>query len=237
MHVRDNRAFENLGPVYAAIEQCDAFAAEFHLENSAHGDLGAALYLPEGVTLQSLIGPRRYPRLRRNFLKMAGIDLDMMSDMTPFTLVNVTDQAALAEEQSAALDQHLWDYASVRSRQMHGLETIEEQIQVLQNIPLDYQIKALLDMGRHMPRQRKQVEKLTKLYQEGNIRQLYQSTRKGLGPLRKPMLFERNRIMAQRWHAIASHTTLFAAVGAAHLSGGHGVIRLIKGMGWRVAKG
>lgn len=233
MHVRDNRAFAHLDGVYAAIEQCEAFAAEYHLGESEPQYLNDALQLPEGQTLPGLLGDRRYARLRRSMLKMSGIDLDQMPNIVPFALLNMADYSEFASDHEFSLDEHLWHFAAERAKEMRGLETFGEQIQVLQNIPLDHQVKALLDLSRHMPRHRRQMERLTRMYVEGNIRQLYQSSRKGLGKLRKPLLFERNRIMARRWDALARHTTLFAAVGAAHLGGGHGMIRLIKKMGWK----
>jgi uncharacterized protein len=234
MHVRDGRAFADLEPVYAAIDACDAFAVEFNLAEAEGEDIASLLQLPEGQTLEQLAGARQYDRLQRTLRKSLGLDIRQAPNILPFALMNMADSALFATDNPVALDEHLWQFAKRGSKQLHGLETLQEQIEVLQKIPLQYQLRAVLQLGRNMPAHRRQMRRMTDLYVQGNIRQLYQSARKTLGPFRKPMLFDRNRIMAQRFHRLAGQTTLFAAVGAAHLAGAYGLLRLLKQNGWRV---
>ncbi len=233
MHVRDSRAFESLGAVYSAIESCGAFATEFHLEESDPLGIGTVIQLPDERKLEELLGRRHYARLRKIVLKTTGIDLNMMPRIVPFALMNIIDTAIFASDYAVSLDEHLWEYAQNCSKQMHGLETLEEQLDILRRIPTSYQCRALLDLARNLPQHRRQLNRLATLYAQGNIQQLYQSSRKNLGAFRKILLFNRNRIMAQRLDELARRTTICAAVGAAHLGGGKGMIRLLKSMGWR----
>lgn len=234
MHVRDSRAFAGLEPVYAAIDSCEAFAVEFHLAEAEAEDMASLLQLPEGQTLEQLAGARPYDRLQRTLRKSLGLDIRQAPNILPFALMNMADSALFAADNPVALDEHLWQFAQRRFKQLHGLETLKEQIEVLQNIPLAYQLRAVLQLGRNLPAHKRQMRRMTDLYVQGNIQQLYQSARRTLGPFRKTMLFNRNRIMAERFHRLAGHTTLFAAVGAAHLSGAYGLLRLLKQSGWRV---
>jgi uncharacterized protein YbaP (TraB family) len=52
--------------------------------------------------------------------------------------------------------------------------------------------------------------------------------------LRKMMLYHRNEVMAGRIAALARQQSLFAAIGAGHLLGGKGVLRLLKKEGLKV---
>ena len=52
--------------------------------------------------------------------------------------------------------------------------------------------------------------------------------------MRRVLIFARNARMAERFDELAREQALFAAVGAAHLPGGKGMLRLLKHRGWRV---
>lgn len=233
MHVRDSRAFAGLKPVYAAMEQCDAFAAEFDLDQSQVEDISHVLQLPDGQDLRSLLQKNHYEKLRRALMRTGGIPLDAFSNMLPFALSNMIDAALLSTQQHLPLDEHLWRHARQADKSMHGLETIEEQLAVLSNIDIEYQLHSLMRLARNLPAHRRQLNHLADLYVQGNVRQLYLASRKSLGKFRKTMLFDRNLVMAQRFDTLARQTTLFAAVGAAHLWGGYGLIRLLKAQGWK----
>lgn len=233
MHVRDSRAFAGLPPVYDAIGQCDAFAAEFNLDEASQQDVSLALQLPDGQTLRTLLGDRNYDKLRRVFRRSVGIPLDAFSGMLPFALSNLIDSGLLPAQQHAPLDEHLWQYAKQAGKTMYGIETLEDQLGVLDSLDLAHQTHGLLQLARNLPGHRRQLNRLAELYVQGNVRQLYRSSRKSLGKYRKTMLFDRNSNMAHRFDEIAKETTLFAAVGAAHLWGGYGLVRLLKAKGWK----
>lgn len=233
MHVRDSRAFAGLPPVYVAMEQCEAFAAEFNLDEAPQEDIGFALQLPEGQTLRDLLGDRKYEKLGRVFRRSLGLPLDAFSGVLPFALSNMIDSGLLSVQQNMPLDEYLWQNAKQAGKTMYGIETLEDQLGVLGSIDLAHQAHGLLQLARNLPGHRKQLNRLADLYVQGNVSQLYRASRKSLGKYRKTMLFDRNHKMALRFDEIAKTTTLLAAVGAAHLWGGYGLIRLLKAKGWK----
>ncbi len=234
MHVRDDRAFMSIAPAYTAIESCEAFATEFLLDEANPAGISGLMHIPGGQTLKNLIGPKAHARLHHALQRYTGQDIDMMPTLSPFVWMNLIDTALFATDHALALDEHLWQYAQSRDKQMYGLETLEMQMELLGQIPLSQQCRALMSLARNIPRHREQLNHLAALYTEGNIQQLYQSSRKSLGPLRQLLLFNRNRHMAQRFDELAQQNTLFAAVGAAHLGGGKGMLRAMKQLGWRI---
>jgi uncharacterized protein YbaP (TraB family) len=52
--------------------------------------------------------------------------------------------------------------------------------------------------------------------------------------MRKALLFDRNKIMARRFAEMARQNSLFCAVGAGHLAGQKGMLRLLKKQGFKV---
>ena len=73
-----------------------------------------------------------------------------------------------------------------------------------------------------------------KYYLDADLRSLYIYTKKSLGKSRNHLLYKRNERLADRMVTIGKESSLFAAVGAAHLWGKFGVIRLLKKKGFQV---
>ena len=71
-------------------------------------------------------------------------------------------------------------------------------------------------------------------YQQGDIQRLYKAAKKDAKGMRKVLLFDRNILMAERFSEIAREKTLFCAVGAGHLPGQKGMLRLLKKDGFTV---
>ncbi len=234
MHVRDRRAFGLLPPVQACIDRCAVFATEFDLdEMSLHFD-PQSLLLPAGLTLDRLIGARKYEKLRRILLKSIGLDIHPFRTQKPLLLVNMVDERILARDMPYALDEMLWRYARAREKRLCGIETYAEQLAILRQIPLRQQVEALLAVGRHIRRHRRHLKKMTRLYEEGQIGELYRSARRGAQGLRHLMIDDRNVLMADRIVAIVRDQTAVCAVGAGHLAGGKGLLRLLKQHGLRL---
>ncbi len=227
MHVQDIRAFANLELIKEKIVACDAFAAEFHLENTSI-IAASKMSLPQDVSLRDLISEKKYNKLRRILLKSINMDIDYFVQTSPFMLTGLIGAQILGKEMANSLDEHLWKFAKSESKSLHGIETFEEQMGVLEKIPLKTQVKMLLDLTSNIKRYRQHALKTADLYQQGEFQRLSRTVKKNAGGLRKLLLYHRNEVMAERIYELAKTTTLFAAVGAGHLGGGKGVIRLLK---------
>ena len=233
MHVQDLRAFSNLDFIKEKMAGCSAYAAEFHL-GETHPAAVQKMALPKGVTLKLLIPAKKYAKLRRIILKSAGIDLDSFQYSSPFMLTGLIGSQLLGKEMPASLDEHLWEHGKLAGKSLHGVETLEEQLAVLDKISLDMQVKMLLDLGRNTKRFRHHTLHSAELYQKGEMQRLSKSVTKNAGKLRKIMLYHRNEVMADRIFELVNKESVFTAIGAGHLGGGKGVIRMLKRRGLKV---
>lgn len=233
MHVQDLRAFSNLDHIKARINTCAAFAAEYHLGENQVG-MSGKMGLPTGVTLKSLISEKRYNKLRKTILKSTGINLDFFQTASPFLMTGLIGSQLLGKEMPHSLDEHLWKYADESGKILLGIETLNEQLEVLEKISIRDQVRLLLSMGKNINRFRKHTIHSAILYQQGELKRLSKSVIKNAGKLRKLLVYQRNEIMAERIHELAMEYSLFATVGAGHLGGGKGVLRLLKKRGLKV---
>lgn len=236
MHIRDRRAFSVWEDMTSRLSACAVFAAEVDLDDLseavAPGSLASYFTTPQ--SLQQYLSARRFERLRHMLLKGVQLDIGRFQHLPPIVLVQLIDERLLATDYPTSLDERLWQYAKTNDKQLVGLESWSKQLQLLQGIPYDEQVRLLLDIGRHFSRRRRQLSRIATLYEQGNMRQLYLSARHGAGRLRKVILLERNNALADHIARLANSQTTFAAIGAAHLCGGKGVIRLLKKQGFKV---
>ena len=234
MHVKDERAFSLIEPLKQAIDTCDAFATEFNLKEAESGVEPNAMDLPDNKTLTDFISEKKYQRMRKTFIKYFEFDIEVLKSAMPLIISNTLSAQTLMTDREVNLDQYLWQYAESREKVTLGIETFAEQLQILHAIPLDYQFKALSDISKNISGFSKEHQKMTALYKKQDIRQMYQSTKKSIGGARKILLYNRNTIMAERIERMAKEQTIFSAIGAAHLAGKKGVIKLLKDAGLKV---
>jgi len=231
MHVRDYRAFIYQDIITHYIDKCKIFATEYDLRERHQLKGNDFANLPEGIDLKLLIGKHKYNRLRKILIKSFSVDLDHLNKTLPLFIINILTEQILTKSKSVPLDTFLWQYAENTQRELRGVETLSEQLTTLSKLPLKYQIKSLLEIGRNPKIFRRQIYKLINLYVKGDIYDLYKKSRKSLGKQRKLLLYDRNMIMEERIRALMQEETSFIAVGAGHLGGKKGILRLIKKKG------
>ncbi|MEM1328064.1 MAG: TraB/GumN family protein [Bacteroidota bacterium] len=234
MHVKNDRFFEQLERVYQAIDSCHFFAAEYDFHDQTDVADPSVFRLPEGRTLQDYLTDKRYRKLQRILRKAFQVDLDHVQHILPLFVVNLITQQILDQNQSVSLDEHLWQYALKQGKEGVGVEKLSEQTKILQQIPIEEQVNMLRKIGKNVSNFRQQLLHTAEVYQSGDITKLYQMTKKSTGKMRKVLLYRRNKIMAMRiqeWH---KQQSVCAAIGAAHLAGGKGVLRYLKQQGFRM---
>lgn len=228
MHVRDGRAFQQLEKVHEAIEACDGFAAEFHLEEAEQGIQSSIMQLPGGQRISELVSKKKFERYRNVLRKSTGLDLAKFDRMIPFIVVNFATESLLAQDMPDPLDQHLWNFAKNQGKSLHGIETFQEQMEVLKKITLEDQLKMLSGLCRNIGRFRQYLRRLAELYEASEVQQLYKMVKKNSKGMRPLMLYRRNEVMAERILSLVQQQRVFTAIGAAHLGGSKGVLRLLK---------
>lgn len=234
MHVRDLRAFGWLDTAKRRLEECTVFATEFDFSEADPVALASALQLPDGVTLDRLLKPGAWKNLEFYCRKKLGISVDAMRYQHPMTVSTTLSMAFLAEESSHSLDETLWHHARSLDKKTTGVETFADQLATLRKITFEQHIKSLTWLLKNYGRQKRRLKKMMYWYSRGQIQQLYKAAKKDAKGMRRVLLYDRNYLMTSRFMEIAHHQSLFCAVGAGHLAGGKGLLRLLKKAGFKV---
>ena len=132
------------------------------------------------------------------------------------------------------VDNFLWTMAGDMGNTRLGVESYMEQYEIMIKIPIQIQVKSLKSIAKNVNRFKKDLEKTCQLYQDQKIDKLYKMTKRQLGGLRQLLLYRRNERMSDAIHDMLSNSASFIAVGAAHLSGKYGILRLLKSKGYQI---
>lgn len=234
MHVRDDRAFRNIDFLEECIHNCSAFAAEFDLKDSDPQRLQQAASLPQGSSLEDYLNPRIYKKLERLLLKETGHQLEHLKYSSPILLFNLISESQFQNDNSEALDSALYNMAQKADKNLMGLETFEEQMSVFSKVNIEDQCRSLKKMATHFVAFKREIKKTSELYIQGDLQKLLKKAKRSIGGMRRVLLYDRNIIMAERFEAFAKEQSLFAAIGAGHLGGKKGVLRLLKKQGYTI---
>ena len=232
IHIKDNRVFEWKDAVYSRLEQCNLLAGEIDLNNVNANEMAAQLFLPEGQTLKTIYSPVDYEMIGSAFKKCSGMDIMLFDRMKPVTLVSVCISAEKEEDMEATVDELIFRYAADNGKPVMGIETIGEQMKLLDAIPYEY----ITGFFRNIDQQKAEMEKLTLIYQKADLDSIYimmQEEESG-ALINDELIRNRNYRMAERTVPIVRRQSVFIAVGAAHLPGEEGLITLYRKEGFIV---
>lgn len=236
MHVRDIQAFGRMDTIKECIDRSEVYYSELEMEADGMTMLNQLQQLPDGKDLTSLMTANHYIRLRASILKSFDVDIDHIRFFYPMIVANIIQTSILNNSSDVILDFYLFKYADAGNIELRFLESQEEQLNLFHQIPLSFQVKSLIQLGRQPDKAKKQIKLLLRDYADKNTRQLYQRSKKQLGKMRHSLLYDRNVRMADKLVVELHDTPAFVGVGAAHLFGYKGILRLMKKGGYKVGK-
>ena len=178
--------------------------------------------------------------------------LDRMPVWALEGLIRTLDQQARYPYRKP-LDDVIYEKAQAAGKEVGGLETDEEQLDVLKTLSTADQIKMLRSTLNELDRSHREgfteMEELRAFYLAGDLDALYSKVTHATDKADLPVnvresfmnaLFtQRNRRMAARIHGkrlIAPQKSYFFAVGAGQLPGPDGVLKLLEKLGYKLTR-
>ena len=241
-----SEAIENTQQVCGELDMMDSFKPE----NTAQ--LIQSQMLPEGVTLSSLLTADQLSRLNALLLEVLGTNLEdeafaaQMEKMKPVTLSTTLSLAAYMKKTQSfnpmeLLDNYFQMLAMQSGKSVIGFETVEFQMGVLYGSELPEQVDDLMCMVDHFNEATELVDRITSAYFSQNFQQLESVLEEEMEGTCAATPEEEAALLDNRNHnwiklmpdMMAEKPTLFA-VGAGHLCGEQGVLKLLEGLGYTV---
>ncbi len=234
MHVQSEEAYTPVATAKHYMELCHMYIGEMDLNDPDMSKIGDYFINEDEQLLVDFIGEKKYDKYAEVINKAFSIDLDTISHYKPMVISNMISESVLTKHYDVALDHFLWSYAQAIGMEMKGLESAQDQFDIMKSIPIDIQLKSLKSCVKNVSRFRKKVLQLSELYAEGKLTELYKTSKKSMGELRKLMIYDRNQKMTKRLIDYTHECATFTAVGAAHLAGNKGMLKALKEAGFRL---
>jgi len=241
-----SKAIAETNQVCGELDMMDAFKPE----NAAR--MLKAQMLPEGVTLSSLFTAEQLKRLNALLLEVMGSNLEdeafaaQIEKMTPVALSTNLSLIAFMKETPSfnpmeLIDNHFQTLALQNGKAVKGFETVDFQMEILFNAPLDKQANDLMCTVDNFEEGQRIAKSITTAYFTQNLQQieevLEEESEMDCGTSEEDeekLIYNRNRNWVDMMpEMMAEQPTLFA-VGAAHLCGEKGVLKLLEEAGYTV---
>jgi uncharacterized protein YbaP (TraB family) len=192
--------------------------------------------MTDGTTLKSLLSEQDYTTVAKFFQQKTGFPLEMLASAKPFFVMSLALPSTMRCP-VASWENSLVKLAKEQSMETLGLETLQEQMAVIDKIPYKDQAALLMETLRDTVQAQKDNQKLIGLYKSQDIDAM-QSEIATASPTtakyEEVLLQERNRRWTPQIARIAAEKPTFFAVGAGHLGGKNGVLQLLRKAGYQV---
>lgn len=194
------------------------------------------LSLLQGKKLSDMFSDSDYNKLNVFFRDTIGMPLTLLNTMKPFVLFSILTLKSLpcAEPQSYELT--FVKMAKEQSKEVLGLETIEDQMKIFDDMPDSVQVQMVMRYINEFDEQKKEFAKMVDAYKQENLDSIYEHIMSSpdISGSEEVLLFNRNEKWIPIMEAAMQKEKIFFAVGAGHLGGPKGVINLLREKGYSV---
>jgi uncharacterized protein YbaP (TraB family) len=202
-------------------------------------DLGL---LPDNKTLESELGRAAYLKVARQ-ARSIGLDLAVLNHFRPWLAAMTLVQLQLVKQgldPASGVEQRLVARAAADHKEIIGLETLQEQLGLLANLPQQQQREFLMYSVDDADRADQEIEELITAWRNGDTHALEQILAAGFEKypdLYRPLTVERNR----KWipdieKLLDDRDDYLVVVGTMHLVGKDSVIDLLESSGHKVTQ-
>lgn len=239
IHSEDPGVLRIVDAIEPQLDAAKSFTAEPDLNLTDALQASLAMMIVDGKDLPGLVGQARYAKCLA-FLAGYGVPDMTARQMKPWA-VAVT--LSMPKPQTGIfMDQILFAHAQQQHKATYGLETFDEQLNIFDQLTPQQQIVLLDDALENYPQLSQQLATLISLYRMRDLNGLksFSDTlnQKGNPELSKAMdktlLVDRNLRMVDRMQVRLLEGNAFIAVGALHLPGDKGILRLLQNRGYVV---
>ena len=239
IHSEDPRVLEYSEDFLARLRNNDTFAMEMIPDLPTLARLTEYMRYPPGKTLESVIGEQRFKALV-TALSDYSVPLEFISAMKPWAAMMTLSMPPART--GFFMDFSLSLRASGNGLNVVGLETLEEQLSFLEDMPISMQL-SLLDQAIAQSDQVREAHKqMVDAYLENNLVELQSLSDEEFQTIGidERNYFIESGIVARNQRMIESlllqleDNSVFVAVGALHLPGDQGLLGLLRQNGFEL---
>jgi uncharacterized protein YbaP (TraB family) len=240
IHIMNNDDFAIGKNVEKKLKSASKLVMELDLGEADLADLAAKSLFPEGKSIQDYISEEDYDTLKTFFADSIGVD-PMVFEMAYAKMKPIFMEQLIyfkyVGENPSSYENSFTEIAENKEIAIVGLETFNEQLALLNEFPLEEQIQHLLHTVKHYSQESKNMDTLFDFYINQDIEGIFQfatSSEDISDEFEETLIYKRNKKWIPKITDLISQNSSFIAVGAGHLGGPQGLIKLLKDKGYTV---
>jgi uncharacterized protein YbaP (TraB family) len=226
MHITDRRVFQFYDSLYSALDQTEGYAMEVDPEETIALLLDYMSDTDTAGLLSKSLPKEKYDQIAPKLEKELGIPANRITKRQLFIHQQQNRfRDARKSDMRVAMDLYLYNIIRDQGKWTGGIEDPEDQINLIDD---------LVDFESEPSPGGKSLDWMTKTYLAQDLNALEFFGLAGDSAQMDKILIRRNHKMAVRIDSLVKQRSLFFAVGALHLVGEEGVIRLLQQDGYTV---
>jgi uncharacterized protein YbaP (TraB family) len=195
------------------------------------------LSMLESGTIKDLMNPVDYQRLESFMKDSIGMPMFLLNKMKPFTIMSMMYTKLLPCNKSTSYEETLMKLAKKQNKQVMGLESIEDQMAIFDQIPDTMETRMLMSLIDDFHGQKAAFANMVSAYLQRDLNMLGQMIGESpdIDGFEDLLLAKRNRKWIPVMMKEMKQSSCVFAVGAGHLPGEDGVINLLRNEGFIVS--
>ncbi|WP_320814942.1 TraB/GumN family protein [Flavobacterium sp.] len=231
IHFDDNitKALDETSQLYLEIDMDDP---------SLQATMMEGMMMKDGITISSLMTEEDAIIVDTFLKENVSISVKMVDKFKPF-MISSMFIPKLLECPMQSIEMELMKISKAQKEEVYGLETITDQLTVFDKIPYKVQVEELIKTAKdNMVKDKAEFKKMVAVYEdkdiEGMIDLMDESENKISTDFNDILLNDRNANWIPVIEKVSKEQPTFYGVGAGHLAGENGVIKLLRKKGYTV---
>ncbi len=257
-HLADASFTEKIPGLQTALAETEQVYGEVNMENmmqpASIQKMTAAMMLPEGQTLKTVLTPEQFGKVSAFAKELMGVGLDndmvfsQLGKMSPkalatqFTLLLFIKNNATPFNPANGLDNFFQMQAKQNNKPIGGLETIDFQIETLyKSTPIERQVEELICLVDNKEYNLMMVQEISKAFYAQDLQAIEKAADEKLNNScdstpeeEETLIYGRNDNWMKLMPGIMAEKPTFFAVGALHLVGERGMLTQLQKAGYTV---
>ena len=244
IHLIGKDDFHLSTPTREALSKSEQITFEIDLEDmndfSKMMPLLRNAFMKNDTTLSDLLSSEEYQLVEKHFQSL-GLPLFFLQKIKPMFLSAFGSEGTFGTENDSesvvSYEFELLKIAQEAEKEIKGLETAEFQMSMFDSIPYKVQAQMLLETIRSGNGDQQEFDKMVELYKNQDIegmQSLMKEDQNGIGNYEDMLLVNRNKNWIPIMEEMMMNRPTFFAVGAGHLGGEWGVVKILRSKGYQL---
>ncbi|MCU0376503.1 MAG: TraB/GumN family protein [Chitinophagaceae bacterium] len=232
IHLQDARLFNFQDSLYAGIDNCEVFAMEVHPDSITQRAVDKSIKDNTRKILKQQLPKEEIERLKKID---EDLENEMIENLTLPELVQLKQarlmQRKTADKMPVFMDIFLYGLAQEKGKVLKGLERPDDQLYLMDTIFSNVDPMVII---KSWAKNHKSFNSIVDYYLKSDLQSVAKMVSLMPEEVEELMLTRRNQVMLNSMVQIMQEKSLFAVVGAAHLPGSNGLLKLLRQKGYTV---